>query len=261
MPAYGGAFTDEEIEALVAHVKSLTDTSGYPPGDLNFLRPIRTIKSFPENELLMIHRYTEPEQGGDSHKSTLYFAQRFGKQHQGEIKLSYVDDDDVSAIDESELGYKWAFHHDLESLRLLTAGLEVELPIEDDSAPNVYIPYFSIAQGVSDSTTFQGTARTHLPDEGVDTGDLELSGVLHWSPSPWPRSISPALELTWTVPYSSAGDFETTVIPQLYTGLNRLGHVALATGVELPLSDMDYDYRVHAFLLWDIADGPFWAGW
>ncbi len=38
--------------------------------------------------------------------------------------------------------------------------------------------------------------------------------------------------------------------------------MALAIGVELPLTDdLDYDYRIHSFLLWDIADGPFWKGW
>jgi mono/diheme cytochrome c family protein len=261
MPAYDGAFTEREIAALVAHIKTLADTDGYPPGDLNYLRPIRTIKAFPENELLLIHRYTDPEAGGASRKNTAYLARRFGKQQQGEIKLSYVSEGGSTTLDEAELGYKWAFHSNLERSRLLAMGIEAELPIEDDGAANVYIPYLSIAQGLTDSTTLQGTARTHLPDDGIDGGDLELSSILHWTPSPWPRSLSPALELTWTAPYSSDGEFETTAIPQVYLGLNRLGHVALATGVELPLSDQAYDYRVHAFLLWDMADGPLWAGW
>ncbi|MCP3978225.1 MAG: cytochrome c [bacterium] len=261
MPAYDGAFADAQIEALVAHLKTLADTSGYPPGELNFIRPIRTIKAFPENELLLIHRHTEPKEGGDARKSTLYYAQRFGKRQQGEIKLAYLDDDRGSAIDEAELGYKWAFHHHLERTLLLTTGLEAELPIEDDSAPNVYIPYLSFAKGLFETTTLQGTLRSHLPDDGIDRGDLELSAILHWAPSPWPRSLAPALEVTWTAPFTGGVDYETTVIPQTYFGLNKLGNVALAVGVELPLSDQSYDRRIHAFLLWDIADGPFWAGW
>ena len=44
-------------------------------------------------------------------------------------------------------------------------------------------------------------------------------------------------------------------------GLSRGGHVALALGVEVPVTGLDYDYRLHAFLLWDFADGPFWRGW
>jgi mono/diheme cytochrome c family protein len=261
MPAYGEAFTDEQIESLVAHLKTLADTTGYPPGELNFLRAVRTVKAFPENELLLIHRYTEPEQGGPSRKNTVYYGRRFSKRQQGEVKLTYVDDDDTSAIDEAELGYKWAVHHNLEQSRLVAAGLEVELPIEDADAPNVYVPTLALGQGLSDATTFQAMARTHLPDDGIDGGDLELSGVLHWMPSQWPRSVSPAIELTGSAPFSSDGEYEATLVPQLYTGLSRLGHVAFALGAELPLTDMDYDYRIHAFLLWDIADGPFWSGW
>jgi hypothetical protein len=43
--------------------------------------------------------------------------------------------------------------------------------------------------------------------------------------------------------------------------LRRGPHVAFAVGVEVPLTGIDYDYRLHSFLLWDMADGPFWRGW
>ena len=51
------------------------------------------------------------------------------------------------------------------------------------------------------------------------------------------------------------------MIPQLYAGLSKGGHVAFAFGVEIPLTDEAYHYRIRTFLLWDIADGPFWRGW
>ena len=40
-----------------------------------------------------------------------------------------------------------------------------------------------------------------------------------------------------------------------------VGHVAASLGVEIQDSDQPYDYRIHFFLLWDYADGPFWKGW
>ena len=92
-------------------------------------------------------------------------------------------------------------------------------------------------------------------------GDVKLSTILHWLPSIWPRSVAPALEATVTAPFEGDKDVEATVIPQLYGGLSKLGHVALAAGVEIPLTDLAYDYRIRVFLLWDIADGPFWTGW
>jgi hypothetical protein len=43
--------------------------------------------------------------------------------------------------------------------------------------------------------------------------------------------------------------------------MSKRGHVSLTAGVEIPLRGADYDWRGHTFLLWDIADGPFWEGW
>ena len=54
---------------------------------------------------------------------------------------------------------------------------------------------------------------------------------------------------------------EWTALPQIRIGLTRGGHVALNLGVEVPLSDQSWDHRVYATLLWDFADGGFFAGW
>jgi hypothetical protein len=263
MPAFGGAFTDPEIEALVAYIKGLAETSRYPPGDLNFLRPIDTIKAFPETEALFLYTYEELEAGGSAVKSTAYYANRIGPRYQVEVKLSRADVSSGPRESELEAGLKWAFHDNLAKSRLLTAGIEAEIPLDDDEGDRstVLVPYVSLAKGLSGPFTLQGTLRTHLPADEFGDGDVKLSAVVHWMPSPWPRSAAPALEMTWKEPFSSGDDREVSAIPQLFVGLNRRGHVAFTAGVELPLTDTDYDYRVRTFLLWDIADGPFWQGW
>lgn len=51
MPPFAESFSDEQIEALVDYMKtSLVDASRYPPGDLNFVRAIDTIKAFPKTK-------------------------------------------------------------------------------------------------------------------------------------------------------------------------------------------------------------------
>ncbi len=139
--------------------------------------------------------------------------------------------------------------------------MEVAIPVDDGDASDLVIPYFSFAQGISDSVSLQGTLKTRLPFDDVGNGEVELTGVIHWMPSVWPRGVSPALELRATEPFTRGRDTRFTLIPQLYAGLSKGGHVALAMGVEVPLTDLQYRYRVHTFLLWDIADGPFWSGW
>ena len=51
MPPQGGSLSDDDIRNMVAYVKTLADTSDYPPGEFNLMLPVRTKKAFPEDEL------------------------------------------------------------------------------------------------------------------------------------------------------------------------------------------------------------------
>ncbi len=258
MPAYDGVYTDEQIHDIVRYLKDMTDTSAYPPGDLNFPRPVQTIKAFPEDEFLLLNRYASDDGARDTLRTTLYYARRLAASHQIELKASHFDGDD-SGFKEAEVGWKWAFYDDLSRMLLAAGGLEVEIPIDGGDENETWIPYLSLAKGFGD-LTFQGTLRSHLPSDDFGDGDVAVSAVVHWQPSVWPRSVIPGLEATVTSPFDG-GELEATLIPQALVGLTRGGHVAFAVGVEVPVTGVDYDYRVRTFLLWDFADGPFWRGW
>lgn len=260
MPAFGGAFTDAEIEALVTHMKTLAETSAYPPGALNFPRPVDTIKAFPEDEALILNRLTSEEGQHDVLQTILYYGQRIGPRSQIELKAVYVDEGDEADFEDVELGFKHAFYFNLDRLLLFGGGLEVEIPVQGGGGDEVWIPYLSLAKGVG-SFTFQGTLKSHLPGNDFGAGDVTVSAVLHYLPSPWPRGVVPGLEGKVAVPFESEADFEASLIPQLLIGLSKLGHVRWGVGVEVPVTGIDYDYRIRTFLLWDFADGSFWKHW
>ncbi len=260
MPAYS-SLDEKQMRDLVAYLKGMADTRRYPPGELNFLRPVETIKAFPEDEALLIQRYESGSRGEpDALRTTLYYARRFGARYQGEIKLSHLEPDRGPDRDDLELGFKWALRDNLERSSLLSLGLEAEIPLESGRSEEL-IPYFSFAKGLSDAFTLQGTLRAKLPTDDPDRGEAAFSAVVHWMRSPWPRGVFPAFEWTVAEPLSGGGETASTLLPQLYFGLSKGGHVALTLGFEIPLTGLDYDYRLHGFLLWDVADGPFWSGW
>jgi hypothetical protein len=261
MPAFGEGLTDERIEELVGYIKTLADSAGYPQGDLNFPRPIRTIKAFPEDEFLVLSRYERrPEsESGDALRGTLYYAHRLARRGQYEVKLSSTSFDEASSEEELELGLKWTVLADLDRTLLAAVGGEVEVPLES-GADEVFIPYFSLGKGLGDAFTFQTTLRGALPVDDVGDGKVEFSGIVHWLPGEFPRGPMPALEAIVSRPFEG-GDTQWSLIPQVLIGLSKGGHVAASFGVELPDSDQPYDYRIHFFLLWDYADGPFWKGW
>jgi len=255
MPAHTGRLTSDEIERIVAYLKTVPDTRCYPRGELNHLRPIITKKAFPETEFLVLGRWDAAD--ANIWKSTLYYAHRLGRRWSVEVKPSLVTGGGEREF-EAEIGAKVAVYTGQELL--LTVGAEAEFPLEFNERP-VAIPYFAHASMLGELFTLQGALDADLPLEDLEAGRVRLSEAVHWKASAWRRGLFPGLEVTGWMPLSSDGDWGVSLTPQLYWGLSKRGHVAFTVGVEFPLHGADYDFRGHSFLLWDIADGPFWEGW
>ncbi len=258
MPAWGSSFTDAEISALVAYVKTLAPGSErYPPGELNLMLPIRTQKAFPEDEVVWKSRL-EDRDGEDVWRNVLEFERRFGRRGQGILELI----EEEGELTEFEVGWKHALIWSLERGYLLSGGAKLAMPTEGEASEEL-IPFLAWAQELSPKSTFQASARAVLPVDDVDAGALEFAGIVHYTWSDLPQHVFPALEATATAPFESGdGDrVHFTVVPQIRIGLTRGGHVALNLGAEIPLSDQDYDWRAHLTLLWDFADGGFFKGW
>ena len=261
MPAYLEAFSDEQIESVVAYVKTLADTRRYPPGEFNFIRPLVTVKTYPEDEMVLNSSYSSNPDGPNEQSWRLEFERRVGPRSHLEAQLEYVDSPERSELEEIEVAFKTALFWNLDKMFLLTGGLEVGIPLADDDASVSLVPYLVLGQGFGKSFTLQAQLRSVLPVEQVEAGNARLSGIVHWLPSIWPRSVSPALEAVVTQPFSGAEELAASLVPQLRFGLSKAGHVAFTMGVEVPVTDEDYDYRLRVYLLWDMADGPVWQGW
>ncbi len=258
MPPWGSSFTDAEIAALVAYVKTLAPGSErYPPGELNLMLPIRTQKAFPEDEIVWKSRH-ESRDDGDVWRNVLEFEKRVGRRGQAILELVEEEGD----VTEVEAGWKHAMTWSLERGYLLSGGAKVAIPTQGDGSEEL-IPFLAWAQELSHRSTFQASARAILPLDEVNDGAMELAGIIHYVWTERPQSVFPALEATATVPFEGGGgdSVQFTVVPQLRIGLTRGGHVALNLGAEFPLSDQDYDWRAHLTLLLDFADGSFFKGW
>jgi hypothetical protein len=258
MPAWGSSFTDAEIAALVAYIKTLAPGSErYPPGELNLMLPIRTQKAFPEDEIVWKSRY-ESGDDGDVWRNVFEFEKRFGRRGQAILEVVEEEGD----VTEVEAGWKHAMTWNLERGYLLSGGAKIAIPTEGDGDEE-FIPFLAWAQELSPRSTFQASARAILPFDDFGDGAMEFAGIVHYVWTERPQSVFPALEATATVPFENGGgdSVQFTVVPQMRIGLTRGGHVALNLGAELPLSDQDYDWRAHLTLLWDFADGSFFKGW
>ncbi|MEX2525514.1 MAG: cytochrome c [Gammaproteobacteria bacterium] len=265
MPAFGEQFSDDEIRDLVEYIKSdMVGDHGYPPGELNLFLPLRTKKAFPEDEVVWKVRYTDDD-GYDEWKNTIEFEKRFGKRFQAVLEMSHRFDDGDEKFSNLEPGGKYVLYFNRKRGLIATLGGNIGIPLEPGDHSVEILPYLAVGKVLSDDFTFQGSARAKLPWDEVDQGSLEFSGIVHWTHTPWPRSVFPGLEMTVEVPLDRGPGVDVarfSLTPQTRIGLSKRGHVAVNLGVEVPLNDTDrYDYRGYMFLIWDFADGAFWAGW
>ncbi|MGQ0429049.1 MAG: c-type cytochrome, partial [Gammaproteobacteria bacterium] len=173
MPAWGSAFTDEEVGAIVAYVKTLAPGSErYPPAELNLMLPIRTQKAFPEDEIVWKSRYADQD-GEDVWRNVLEFEKRFGRRGQGILELV----EENGTLTEVEVGWKHALTWSLERGYLLSGGAKLAVPTEGDATEEL-IPFLAWAQELSPKATLQASARAVLPFDDVDAGEFELGGRL-----------------------------------------------------------------------------------
>ena len=259
MPPHKDALSDEQVADVIAYVKSMVDTSAFPPGEMNLFLPTRTKKAFPEDEVVYKGRVT-PETGQDEYKNVLEIEKRVGKA--GQVVLEFVHEKDAvrNELAEIEAGYKRALSWS--DRYILSGALIVAKPVDSADGDGELQAYLAHGTVLSERWILQSSLRLKFPFEGASDGAAELAGIVHYVHSPWARRVFPALEVVGERPFrSSNGDLQWTVLPQVRIGLTKGGHVALNLGVELPLSDQLWDERYYVTLLWDFADGGFFKGW
>lgn len=261
MPAQKEALSADEVNNVVAYIKTLADTSDYPSGEANHFLPIRTKKAFPEDEVVWKGRYTERD-GRDVMRHTLEFEKRVGTRGMLVGEAIHEDDGLSSEFTKFEVGYKRALHWDAEKQSILSGAVVLAFPT-DGSQSDEFIPYLAYGRMLDERWMLQSSARAITPFDKASDGELELATALHYRWTQWPRRAFAGMEVVAEIPYKDQGGdrVQWSVLPQVRFGLTKGGHVALNLGVEAPLSDQDWDYRIHAVLLWDFADGSFFKGW
>jgi len=266
MPAFGGKLSAEEIEAVLAHIKTLGGRHDYPDGKLNMLLPIRTKKAFPEDEWVWKQRYTKQD-GDNAWKNTLEYEFRIGQRGQGIIEVNHQKVGDESKFGHFEPGFKYVLKHDEAAGFIMAAAAQVGVPLNSDENWE-FLPYVSFGKILSDSLTLQGSGRLTLDLEDSDNNGAEFAAVIHWVDAPRPRWVFPALEIVAEVPFERGSGIDRqdavqwSIIPQARIGLNKRGNIALNAAVEFPLNERDrYDWRAYAYFIWDFADGGLLDGW
>jgi len=137
MPAFEKALSDEEIDALIDHLRKFCTNPRWPRGDLNIPRALFTEKAFPEDEAVVTT--TIVTDGPDSLETDFSWEQRIGMLSQIEVSLPLerADLGDPTGwktgAGDLAVAFKHVLHHDLERGSILSVGAEVALPTGDET--------------------------------------------------------------------------------------------------------------------------------
>jgi mono/diheme cytochrome c family protein len=266
MPAYGEALDPSEIRGLVAYLRTFcVEFEKYPPGDLNFRRPLDTGKAYPEQEIVIQPEYTRFD-GDGATSLELSFENRLGPGFQYELTLPFrVQSPGANGIGDLEIELKQVVGFSLARMEILSAGLGVTLPTGDrdeglGTGTAVFEPF--VAYGKAWGRTILQTRLTGEIPADQEGADPELAFQLALSQALGPPRIAwvPAVEFLGSRNLST-GENDWSTVLEVSKPLSALGHVIGALGVRLPITESAERYRIEAYVLWDFGDGPFWKGW
>lgn len=273
MPAFGDALTDEEIYAILGHVRTFCTNDNWPRGEFNVPKPLFTEKAFPEDETVFNVRLDT-----DDSKAVVIeplYEKRFGPRGMIEAKVPFgrrqTGGDDGAEIGFGDLtvGYRYALYHNLDRGNAFSIGGEVVLPTgdEDDgfgTGSTKLEPHVSFVQLLPGDAFFQSQVQMDFAVTGSapDRGIVRTAIGRTFTEGEFGRAWSPMVEVLASRELVSGSDVTLDLVPQLQVALNTRQHILLNVGMRVPAANRQgRKSQIVMYLLWDWFDGGFRDGW
>ena len=279
MPAFGDILTDQQIDDVIAYVRSFCHNTGhYPAGELNLPRALITEKAFPEDELVIS---TAADAGSPASWTTdVIHEQAFAGRNQIEIDvpINYAvmnnqsparNNDWTSGFGDVTIGLKRELYSNLSAGSVLSAQVGFLLPTGDSNrgfgaGTPTFEPFLAYDQLLGERNFLQ----------------FQLGGDVTFDPNKSPRSLffrtaagrsmapdhglgrlfTPMVELVGTHTYGAYTDLN--LVPQMQVTVSKRQHIRADVGVSAPINNTsDRNPQILFYVLWDWAEGAFWNGW
>jgi mono/diheme cytochrome c family protein len=270
MPAFGDALTGDDIQEILAHVRTFCEDPRWPRGEFNLPRPLFTEKAFPEDEAVFTA-------SGDENGSELelLYEKRFGPVGMMEIAVPLASIDSPAGSRETgvgdiALGYKHTVYSNLDSGNIFSLGGEVILPSGDENkglgkGTTVLEPFATWGKLLPSDMFFQAHAFAEFPTESGFDDEIGLRlalGKTVTSGGQFGRAWSPMIEVLSVRDLTSGAKTKVDLVPQFQVALNTRQHILFNIGVRVPATETaGRDTQLVMYLLWDWFDGGFFDGW
>ena len=273
MPAFGDALTPDELDSVLAYMRTFCTDDAWPRGELNFPRALVTEKAFPEDEAVLTSSVDVENEGVVASK--LIYEKRIGARNQIEIVIPVGVREQApgvwtgARIGDVAIAAKRALYHNVRQGTIASLTGEVIFPTgerRDGFGSGTFIlePFATLGQALPASFFVQLQGGAEIPlNRDRATEEVFLRGAFGRSMSQanFGRTWSPMVEfLSWRALAPDAS-IHWDLVPQFQVTLNTRQNIMMNVGLRIPMDDPARDAQVVVYLLWDWFDGGLFEGW
>jgi len=273
MPSFGELLSSEEIDDLIAYLRTFCRNSHWARGELNLPLAQVTEKAFPENELVVTTAVNA--QGAPGVSSHVIHEQRFGVHNQIEVDVPFEFQDLnhtwYGGVGDATLGLKREMWSSLRtgSIFSLFGGVIVPTGNKDrgfGSGTTTFETFAAFGQLFPTNTFIQFQAGAELPSH-IDIAPQ----VAFWRTAfgqtfaenhGLGRMWSPMVEFVAERELVDGSRTSWDVVPEIQVTISRRQHIRANIGYSKPFTNVaGRQGQVVFYILWDWADGKLTKGW
>jgi len=273
MPSFSEALTSQQIDDVVAYLRTFCRNPHWPRGELNLPLALITEKAFPEDELVVSGAVNATGQPGvEVH---FIHEQRFGMRNQIEIDvpISFVKPENTwyGGVGDVTFGLKHVMFANLHSGSILSLQGEVVAPTGNQmrglgTGTTTFGTFAMFDQLFPTNTFVQFQGGANLP---VDTKKAPQDvfwntaiGQSFAADHGLGRLWSPMVEFVADRELITAAKTNWSVVPEMQVTISRRQHIRGNIGFSFPVNNtVGRQRQVLFYLLWDWADGRLNEGW
>jgi mono/diheme cytochrome c family protein len=273
MPAFGELLTSQQIDDVIAYMRSFCTNSHWPRGELNLPRALVTEKAYPEDEVVLSTALNAT--GAPSFTTDVIHEQRFGVKNQIEVDVpvNYADQNHswTSGTGDITFGLKRVMFSSLRTGSILSVQGGVLAPTGDSkrgfgNGSTTFEPFAAFDQLFRENTFVQFQAGGDIPVH-TDTTPRSMFwrttlGQTFAEKQGLGRMWSPMVELLANRNFQHGAKTNWDVLPEMQVTVSRRQHIRADIGVQAPFTNTSgRSPQVVFYILWDWADGKLWKGW
>ena len=273
MPSFSEALTSEQIDDVVAYLRSLCRNPHWPRGELNLPRALVTEKAYPEDEVVISTSFNaQGASGGTTH---IVHEQRFGMKNQIEVDVP-INFQDLNhtwygGVGDTTLGVKRVMFSSLQSGSILSLFGGAILPTGNrargfGTGTTTFETFAAFDQLFKTNTFMQTQFGADLPRHtNIAPQSIFFNTAVGQSFAAnrgLGRLWSPMFEFVGARDLVDNAKMNWDVVPQMQVTISKRQHIRVDLGVRVPVNNTaGRPIQVVFYVLWDWFDGRLNEGW